>query len=191
MTIRKSKLVYLTVLVALVLFGGSARARPLDAPHTATNGGGFTNASVQGNYAMYGFAGANVGGVVGIVNFDGNGHYTGTYTGNFPGENKTRQVAPSITNKGEYTVNPDGTGTIHEFETIDGVTTEYLDDIVILDAEAIGPYVVATEIFGLVRQADPSGEMLTLHLNRLPDVGMAPVVTPVDDEDADTEDADE
>jgi steroid delta-isomerase-like uncharacterized protein len=180
----QGKLFLLPVLAAFVLFSGSARARPLEAqPITPAQSGGFTNASLQGNYALVGFAGANVGGVVGIVHFDGNGHYTGTYTGNFPGENGTRQVVPGVTNKGEYTISPDGTGTIHEFETIEGVTTEYNDDIVILQAEAIGPYVVATEIFGMVRQTDPSGVLLTLHLNRLPDVGAAPPVAAAATED--------
>lgn len=177
----KSRFFYLTMLVALLLFSGSARARPLDAP--SPQSGGFTNASLQGNYSTVGFAGANVGGVLGVCHFDGKGQYTCTYTGNFPGEDGKRQVIPSMHNKGEYTVNPDGTGMIREFETVEGVTTEYNDDIVIRRAETIGPYVVATEIFGFVRQTDPSGVLLTLHLTRLPDVGATPSVTTADTEE--------
>ena len=169
----KSKVFYLTVLVALVLFSGSARARPLDASHTDTHGGGgFTNASFQGNYALTGFVGANVAAIVGVCHFDGSGHFNCTYTANAPGENATRQIFP-ITDEGDYTVNADGTGTIHEFETVDGVTSEYNHDIVIIHAEAIGSYVVATELFGLVNQTDPSGSLFTSHYDRLPDVGMA------------------
>jgi predicted SnoaL-like aldol condensation-catalyzing enzyme len=170
----KSRFFYLAVLVAFVLFSGRARARPLDAPPAApTQNGGFTNASFQGNYALTGFLGANVAAVVGVCHFDGNGHFNCTYTGNGPGEKGKRNIAP-MTDKGEYTVNADGTGTIHEFETVGGTTSEYYHDIVILHAEALGSYTVATEVFGLVRETDPSGALLTSHYDRLPDVGAAP-----------------
>jgi predicted ester cyclase len=178
----KSRFFYLAVLVAFVLFSGSARARPLDAPPAApTQNGGFTNASFQGNYALTGFLGANVAAVVGVCHFDGNGHFNCTYTGNGPGEKGKRNIAP-MTDKGEYTVNADGTGTIHEFETVGGTTSEYYHDIVILHAEALGSYTVATEVFGLVRETDPSGALLTSHYDRLPDVGAAPPVTVADTE---------
>lgn len=131
---------------------------------------GFTNAHVRGSYALTGFAGANVGGVVGICHFDGNGHYTGTYTGNFAGEDGKRLVMLNRSNQGEYAIKPDGTGTIHEVEVQDGVTSEFDDDIVILHAEVIAGQMVATEIFGLTRQADAAGLLLTLHLKRLPDM---------------------
>ena len=128
---------YLAVLVAFVCFSGSARARPLDAASTDTHAGsGFTNASFQGNYALTGFTGANVGAIAGVCHFDGKGHYNCIFTGNFPGEKATRQVVPNIYNQGEYTVNPDGTGTIHEYETVNGVTNEYDDNTIILHAEA-------------------------------------------------------
>lgn len=190
----KSKVFYLTILVALLLFSSSAHARPLDAAHTAV-AGGFTNASFQGEYALTGFAGANVAAIVGICHFDGSGHFNCHYTANFPGENATRAILP-ITDEGDYTIHADGTGTIHEFETVDGVTSEYNHDIVIIDAEAIGSYVVATEIFGLVNQTDPSGSLITSHYDRLPDMAMAPITTTVDEEDAgiegtDKQDADE
>ena len=178
----KSKLFYLPMLVALLLFSGSARARPLNTPpadvHAAS---GFTNASFQGNYALTGFVGANVAAIVGVCHFDGNGHFNCKYTANAPGENATRQIFP-ITDEGDYTVNADGTGTIHEFETVDGVTSEYYHDVVVINAEAIGPYIVATEIAGLVNQTDASGALFTSHYNRLPDVGMAPPVAAADTE---------
>lgn len=56
---------------------------------------GFTNAHVRGSYALTGFAGAHVGGVVGVCHFDGNGHYACTYTGNFAGEDGNRQIVPN------------------------------------------------------------------------------------------------
>src|SRR3954469_13060744 len=144
----KSRYIYLTILVAFVLFSGSARAQPLDAPYTDIQAeGGFTNASFQGNYALTGFVGANVAAIVGVCHFDGDGHYNCTYTANAPGENATRQIFP-ITDKGEYTINADGTGKIHEFETVDGVTSECDHDLVVIDAETIGSFVVATEVFG-------------------------------------------
>ena len=63
----KSKRFYLPMLVALLLFSGSARARPLNTPpadmHAAS---GFTNASFQGNYALTGFVGTNVAAIVGV-----------------------------------------------------------------------------------------------------------------------------
>jgi steroid delta-isomerase-like uncharacterized protein len=79
-------------------------------------------------------------------------------------------------------VNADGTGTIHEFETVEGVTSEYYHDVVIIAAEALGPYIVATEIAGLVNQTDPSGALFTSHYNRLPDVSSAPPVATADTE---------
>ena len=39
------------------------------------------------------------------------------------------------------------------------------------DKERIDTQMVATELFGLVRQADAAGLLLTLHLKRLPDIG--------------------
>lgn len=177
----KNKFFYLAILIALALFSGSVRARPLDAPSADTHASGFTNASFQGNYALTGFVGANVAAIVGICHFDGSGHFNCTYTANAPGENGKRAIFP-ITDKGDYTINTDGTGTIHEFETVEGVTSEYHHDIVVIDAEAIGPYIVATEIAGLVNQTDPSGALFTSHYNRLPDVGMAPPVAAADTE---------
>ena len=174
----KNKFFYLAFLVVLVLFiNGTVRARPLDAPSADTHaGGGFSNASFQGNYALTGFVGANVAAIVGVCHFDGDGHYNCNYTGNAPGENGKRIIFP-ITDKGEYMINADGTGTIHEFETVDGVTSEYHHNVVILHAEAIGSYIVATEIFGLVDQTDPSGALFTSHFDRLPDTGIVPIPT--------------
>ena len=114
-------------------------------------------------------------GVVGVCHFDGAGHFNCTYTGNAPGEDGTRQIFP-ITDEGDYTVNADGTGTIHEFETIEGVTSEYYHNVVVIDADAIGPYILATEIAGLVDQTDASGALFTSHYNRLPDGGSAPII---------------
>jgi len=173
----KNKFFYVAFLVVFVLFiSGNVRARPLDAPPADTHVAGFTNASLQGNYALTGFVGANVAAIVGICQFDGDGHFHCTYTANAPGENGKRNIFP-ITDKGDYTINADGTGTIHEFETVDGVTSEYYHDIVVIHAEAIGSYIVATEIFGLVNQTDPSGALFTSHYNRLPDVGTAPTMS--------------
>lgn len=171
----KNKFFYLAIIIAFTLFSGSVRARPLDAPSADTHSG-FTNASFQGNYALTGFVGANVAAIVGICHFDGGGHFNCTYTANAPGENGKRAIFP-ITDKGEYSVNADGTGTIHEFETVDGITSEYNHNIVILHAEAIGSYIVANEIFGLVDQTDPSGALFTSHFDRLPDMGIVPIPT--------------
>lgn len=174
----KTKFFYLAVgMVFVLLISGNVHARPLATPPAATQATGFTAASLQGNYALTGFAGANAGAIVGVCHFDGNGHYNCIFTGNFPGENATRQVVPEIYNQGEYTVNPDGTGTIHEYETVDGVTQEYDDHIVILHAEALGSYLVATEIFGLVGQTDPTGALYTSHFDRLPDAVIVPIPT--------------
>lgn len=86
----------------------------------------------------------------------------------------TGRSCPIAANRGEYAIKPDGTGTIHEVEIQNGVTTEVDDDIVILHAEVIGVQMVATELFGLTRQTDASGLLLTLHLRRLPDIAVAP-----------------
>jgi hypothetical protein len=174
----KNKFLHLVVLFLSVLFiSENVRARPLDASSTDSHAVGFTKASIQGNYAITGFAGANVVGVVGACHFDGNGHYNCLYTVNAPGENATRVVIPNVNSKGEYTVNPDGTGPLHEYETVNGVTTEYHDHFVILHAEARGSYLVATEVYGLVGETDSTGGLLTWQLYRLPDTAIVPIPT--------------
>lgn len=178
----KNKLFQLMMLCSLVFLSASARAQSSDTPSNALpSARGFTNASFQGHYALTGFVGANVAAIVGVCHFDGLGHFNCTYTGNAPGENATRTIFP-ITDEGDYTLNADGTGIIHEFETIDGVTSEYYHNIVVIEAEALGPYIVATEIAGLVNQTDTSGVLYTSHYNRLPDVGMVPATSSVDTE---------
>jgi len=179
----KRKLVYLIVLVALVLFSGTdtpwAQARPLDAPHTDVHqGSGFTTASLQGSYAAIGLVGANEGAVVGICHLDGNGSFDCAFTTNVPGEEAGARAVFPATSAGEYTVNADGTGTLHEIETLpDGSTAEYDHDFVITHADAIGPYVVATEIRSLIRQGfGPAGSLAMAQLTRLPDVGTAPAM---------------
>lgn len=174
----KTKFFYPAVVMVFVLFiSWNVRARPLEAQSKNSQAAGFTKASLQGNYAITGFAGANAGAIAGVCHFDGNGHYNCRFTGNFPGEKATRDVVENINNKGDYTVNPDGTGTIHEYETVNGVTNEYHDHFVILHAEAIGSYLVATEIFGLVGQTDPTGVLYTSHFDRLPDAAIVPIPT--------------
>ncbi|MBI3959290.1 MAG: hypothetical protein HY328_10820 [Chloroflexi bacterium] len=172
---------YIIALLALALFSGRALAQPQTLYHTpleqsgspATRGG-FTNAAFQGNYAGIGIVGANMAGVVGVCHMDGNGRFECTFTFNVPGEEGERMVFPS-TGEGEYWVNSNGTGVAHEIITLpDGSIDEFDLDFVITRAEAIGSYVVATEVIGMARQAgDPSGTLLTSHLTRLPDVGMA------------------
>ena len=163
-----SRLLSIAVLVALLLFSGSAPAEAQSAPPAVSKDGGFTNASLQGNYALTGFVGANVAAIVGVCHFDGNGHYNCTYIGNAPGEDGTRSIFP-ITDRGDYSINTDGTGIIHEFETVDGVTSEYHHNVVILAAETNGTQFLATEVTGLVDQTDASGALFTSHFNRLPD----------------------
>jgi hypothetical protein len=173
----KNKALHLVVLLlSVLLISANVRAGPLDASSTATQAVGFTNASLQGNYAITGFVGANVGAIVGVCHFDGDGHYNCLFTGNDLGENNTRVVTPNVSNKGEYYVHPDGTGTMREHETVNGVTNDYDDNFVILHAEAIGSYLVAHEVYGLVgNQTNPSGALYTWQLYRLPDTAIVPI----------------
>jgi dienelactone hydrolase len=175
-----NRLLSVAVLAAL-LFSGSAPAHAQSTPPAAPKDGSFTNASLQGNYALTGFVGANVAAIVGVCHFDGNGHFNCSYTGNAPGEAGTRKIFP-ITDKGDYTVNADGTGTIHEFETVEGVTSEYHHNVVVIAAEARGTQLLATEIAGLVDQTDDSGALYTSHYNRLPDAAAGSTAAPALDQ---------
>ena len=132
--------------------------------------GGFSTASIRGTYAVTGTVGANAGAVVGSCTMDGAGGFECAFTANLPGENGGRQVFP-VTSSGSYTVNADGTGTVHEIELLpDGSTNEVNQDYVITDAIRLGSFSLATELRGVFREpGDPSGALVSALLSRLPD----------------------
>ena len=110
-TMRGNRFVALVIL-SLLLLGGCGESGSMPFPAGAVNAqGGFSNASLQGPYG-YGFSGFESGGkhvaAVGRLVLDGNGTITSgsqrrTEEGGF-------EFQFPVT--GNYTVNPDGTGTL-------------------------------------------------------------------------------
>lgn len=134
----------------------------------------FTNESFQGNYAFTFTTGANVSAAVGVLTADGDGNITGSEIINVPAPVRKRRIL-SATIEATYTVLPDGMGTAADSTTIDGVTSGGNFDFVIMQAEVQDSGVkVATEIIALERTPVPlgfgiPGDLLTIHLKRLPD----------------------
>jgi len=130
--------------------------------------GGFSNASVDGVYALSSPFGP---GVVGICHMDGAGNFVCDLTAAAPGDNGNMQML-SIANTGAYTVTSDGMGSVHYTNTFpDGSTQEGDDDFVISAAEADGPFTVATELTDLGRDpGDDQGALAVTILRRLPDL---------------------
>jgi hypothetical protein len=130
--------------------------------------GGFSNASLNGVYALSSPIGP---GEAGICHMDGEGNFTCDFSAAHTDEKGEAQTA-SASISGVYTVTSDGMGSIHYVITLpDGNTIEGNDDFVISTAESDGPFVIATEITDINR--DSSDDQGTLNVNilrRLPDL---------------------
>jgi steroid delta-isomerase-like uncharacterized protein len=167
---------YIVLTVALLLVSSTVLAKSpagqlTSSPAAMTMTGPFSNASIQGHYAL--IASVNEGAGIGSCWMDGKGNYTCSITLNVPDGEGGRAIVP-LESAGTYQINPDGTGTVQEVVTMaDGATEEFVRDLVITEAEAAGPYVVATTVNATSRQSgDGSGALETSQLTRLPDVAM-------------------
>ena len=135
----------------------------------------FTLASLQGNYAVIGNYGANLAIALATRNFDGNGNMTGTFTVNepTPGSTTGERTIVTGTQKGTYTVNCDGTGTItRTLSASNGVTATQTDDFIITGA-TFGYYsqFVATSLVDASRSPSAivtGGVFLSRTYTRLP-----------------------
>ena len=136
----------------------------------------YTNASLQGSYAIIGTYGSNVAVAFGMRYFDGNGNMTGTFVVNepTPGSTTGQRTITTGTQKGTYTVNCDGTGVINRIVTqADGSMTAQSDDFIITGAAIRNVFqLLATTLADAQRTPSaivPGGIFLTRAYSRLPD----------------------
>jgi len=154
--------------------GGTSHALLKRLPDMGNVQGGFSNASVDGVYALTSPYGP---GVASVCKMDGAGNFACSLTGAVPDQNGASQFV-TITNSGEYTVTSDGMGAVHFVNQLpDGTTQEGDDDFVISAAETDGPFAVATELTDLGRAAGDKGSLSVSILHRLPDLTIMSGVT--------------
>ena len=111
------------VLSGVLVFFGASTAAAGALP-------GFTNASLNGLYALRGTGGANEAASIGVTIFDGAGKATRSLVLNAAAP-EGREVI-TITSTGTYSVNPDGTGTALFANSLpDGSSVTFSFDFVI------------------------------------------------------------
>ena len=124
---------------------------------------GFTNASLQGNYAFTGSAGSKAV-VLGVATADGNGNFSAPVI-----QRVWNKQRAEVTLEGTYSVNEDGSGTMTA--TLAGDSGEDAvgeADFVIKRAEVVDGVKLATEIFA-VQDIGFLGNPATFTGTRLPD----------------------
>jgi hypothetical protein len=135
----------------------------------------YTNASIHGTYAIVGTYGANVALARGVRHFDGEGNLTGTFTLNAPVDGSPTGARTIITGtqKGTYTVNCDGSGTITRTVTSStGVVTTQTDNFLITKAAERDGHLLATGLEDMQQTPSalvPGGLFLIRSYTRRPD----------------------
>ncbi len=136
------KLVLATLALAPTLFLGAPKANAQSTPPC------YTVASLDGDYAIVGTYGANVGVAFGKRTLDGKGSFTGTFTVNkpTPGSTTGERTIVSGTQAGTYTVNCNGTGVISRILTVGTTQTLQYDDFVITGSVLKDGRLIATSV---------------------------------------------
>ena len=136
----------------------------------------FTNASLQGNFAIVGTYGANVALALATRHYDGLGNLPGAYIVNGPtaGSTTGARTISTGTQAGTYTVNCDGTGKINRVLTqSNGSTTNQVDDFIITAAvPTFNGLMIATAIVDATEVPStivPGGVFVFRTQTRLPD----------------------
>ncbi len=134
----------------------------------------YTNASLQGNYAVVLTYGANVAAGLQTETLDGKGNVArvGPINQPVPGSSTGERTVAPVTSVGTYTVNCDGTGVVTRVVTqTNGTSAKTVDDIIITDASFINGVWVALAIFDMQRTPSsvvPGGIFVTRVHTRLP-----------------------
>jgi hypothetical protein len=131
----------------------------------------FTNASLQGQYAVVGTGGNHTAASIGIDTYDGQGTLSRSLVLNERQADQTRKVVP-ITGQGTYRVQPNGMGTATIVNTLpDGSTfTSHVDFVITRATTAnTADQKVATEVFVILRETGIAAPLVTFVLTRLPD----------------------
>lgn len=133
----------------------------------AQTAGCYTLASLQGDWAVIGSYGANVGVELGVRSLDGKGNLTSSFVLNQPvqGSATGARTTATGTQRGTYTVNCDGTGQFKRTLTLaDGTTATGVDDFLITAAVIQNGQAVATAIADAQQTSStivPGGVFLT------------------------------
>lgn len=137
--------------------------------------GGFTNESIQGNYAVVTL---NVGGQypqagISVINYDGKGKLSGTTIQNLPGASIAERTLTKLIFSGTYSVNPDGTGqSILKTSSPNGSVTEVNLAFVITQAKEDDKFKQANRLSLIQEQLDErTGGLLQLEATKIPDEG--------------------
>jgi hypothetical protein len=115
----------------------------------------FNLRSLQGDYAVVNHYGASLALGIGTIHFDGDGNISqGTLLLNRPTSTGTRELV-SLTSRGTYSLNEDGTGTIFLEVTLpDGTVKTATEDFVITRNVWVRGQLVAAEVID--EQREPS-----------------------------------
>jgi hypothetical protein len=141
----------------------------------AQNPACYTQASIQGSWAIVGTYGSNIAIAIGQRYIDASGNLTGVYVLNAPtiGDPNGARTISTGTQAGTYTVNCDGTGVVNRTVTSSlGIVTTTVDNFMITGAVVINGQFIATTITDV--QQTPSsliagGIFLFRTYTRLPD----------------------
>jgi hypothetical protein len=136
----------------------------------------YTLASLQGPYSVVLTYGANLASGLQTQTLDGKGNLTRVGVINQPtvGSTTGLRTVSTVSSKGTYTVNCDGTGTFVRVVTrADGTTAPASDDFVITSAVQQNGRLIATSIADAQRDPSvviPGGVFVTRVHTRLPEV---------------------
>ena len=161
----RNTIVFIPLLVMFTSFLGMTAANAQDPTCP------YTLASLQGNYAIIGNYGSNLGMSLAVQTIDANGNFTRSAVVNGPTAGST--TVTTTTNTGTITVNCDGTGKFNRILTLaDGTMSTGVDDFIITNAIEKDGVLIATTIVDaqeIPSAVIPGGIFLTRVHTRLPD----------------------
>jgi hypothetical protein len=126
--------------------------------------GGFGKTSLRGAYAgmVIGQGSLTQQVTAAVLNFDGSGNFSGSGTINLPGASFGQRIFSEAPFVGTYSVNANGVGT-----TLNGGESLF----VITKSERLNGIKTATEFALVVKELQPTGNLITATFTRLPDTG--------------------
>jgi len=148
----------------------------MSAAHAGDAACPYTAASLQGSWALIGNYAGGIGLALAVESVDGQGNMMRNATVNQPlaGSTTGERTRTTTMSTGTYTVNCDGTGTLHRMQTnvTTGVTSTNESDIVITGAVVKDGQLIATAIVSAQTTPSaivPGGVFTSMVYTRLPD----------------------
>lgn len=144
----KAILATISVIAALAaVIGGSPSVLADKSSNGSSEHHEYSQASLSGTYARVGTYQGSIATALGVIVFDGQGSVNGSATVIQPGPGGANTIV-KIGLDGTYSVNSDGTGTIHFVVTVpNGTTSDVTEDFVITNSEKRNGTLIATSIF--------------------------------------------